>query len=38
MSLFRRYIMKEMQEFVRQNVRVRFIGDRPRLDKPSCAP
>jgi undecaprenyl diphosphate synthase len=32
MSLFRRYIMKEMQEFVRQNVRVRFIGDRPRLD------
>ncbi|QFT80882.1 Ditrans,polycis-undecaprenyl-diphosphate synthase ((2E,6E)-farnesyl-diphosphate specific) [Roseovarius sp. THAF27] len=32
MSLFRRYIMKEMQEFVRKNVRVRFIGDRPRLD------
>lgn len=32
MSLFRRYIMKEMQEFVRENVRVRFIGDRPRLD------
>jgi undecaprenyl diphosphate synthase len=32
MSLFRRYIMKEMQAFVRENVRVRFIGDRPRLD------
>ncbi|WP_135504805.1 isoprenyl transferase [Roseovarius aestuariivivens] len=32
MSLFRRYIMKEMQEFVKENVRVRFIGDRPRLD------
>ncbi len=32
MNLFRRYIMKEMQEFVRANVRVRFIGDRPRLD------
>ncbi|KRS14765.1 UDP pyrophosphate synthase [Roseovarius atlanticus] len=32
MSLFRRYIIKEMQEFVRENVRVRFIGDRPRLD------
>ncbi len=33
MSLFRRYIMKEMQAFVRDNVRVRFIGDRPRLDE-----
>lgn len=32
MSLFRRYIFKEMREFVRANVRVRFIGDRPRLD------
>lgn len=32
MTLFRRYIMKEMQAFVRENVRVRFIGDRPRLD------
>ena len=32
MNLFRRYIMKEMQEFVKANVRVRFIGDRPRLD------
>lgn len=32
MSLFRRYIMKEMQAFVKENVRVRFIGDRPRLD------
>jgi undecaprenyl diphosphate synthase len=33
MSLFRRYIMKEMQAFVKENVRVRFIGDRPRLDE-----
>lgn len=33
MSLFRRYIMKEMQDFVKENVRVRFIGDRPRLDR-----
>lgn len=32
MSLFRRYIMKEMQAFVKENVCVRFIGDRPRLD------
>jgi undecaprenyl diphosphate synthase len=32
MTLFRRYIMKEMQDFVRENVRVRFIGDRPRLE------
>ncbi|MEO3414242.1 isoprenyl transferase [Roseovarius sp. CAU 1744] len=32
MNLFRRYIMKEMQEFVKSNVRVRFIGDRLRLD------
>ncbi len=32
MSLFRRYIMKEMQAFVKANVQVRFIGDRPRLD------
>lgn len=32
MSLFRRYIMKEMQAFVKDNVRVRFIGDRVRLD------
>ena len=32
MGLFRRYIFKEMQDFVRENVRVRFIGDRPRLD------
>jgi undecaprenyl diphosphate synthase len=32
MSLFRRYIMKEMQAFVKENVQVRFIGDRPRLD------
>jgi undecaprenyl diphosphate synthase len=33
MSLFRRYIYKEMQAFVAENVRVRFIGDRPRLDE-----
>lgn len=33
MSLFRRYIFKEMQEFVKKNVRVRFIGDRVKLDK-----
>ena len=33
MSLFRRYIVKEMQAFVRENVCVRFIGDRPRLDE-----
>ena len=32
MSLFRRYIMKEMQAFVKENVRVRFIGDRLKLD------
>ncbi len=32
MNLFRRYIMKEMQEFVRYDVRVRFIGDRLRLE------
>ncbi len=33
MSLFRRYIAKEMQAFMRQGVRVRFIGDRVRLDE-----
>ncbi|MGB0440606.1 MAG: polyprenyl diphosphate synthase, partial [Paracoccaceae bacterium] len=33
MSLFRLYITREMQGFVRENVRVRFIGDRQRLDK-----
>lgn len=33
MSLFRRYIFKEMQQFVKENVRVRFIGDRVRLDR-----
>ncbi|SHJ26225.1 undecaprenyl diphosphate synthase [Shimia gijangensis] len=32
MSLFRRYIFREMQEFVKRNVRVRFIGDRIKLD------
>ena len=33
MSLFRRYISKEMQALSAKNVRVRFIGDRVRLDK-----
>lgn len=33
MSLFRRYISKEMRELAARNVRVRFIGDRVRLDK-----
>jgi undecaprenyl diphosphate synthase len=32
MGLFRRYISKEMQNFMREGVRVRFIGDRIRLD------
>ncbi|MEP2715404.1 isoprenyl transferase [Pseudophaeobacter sp.] len=32
MSLFRRYISKEMKALAAQNVRVRFIGDRLRLD------
>jgi len=32
MSLFRRYISKEMKALAAQNVRVRFIGDRVRLD------
>ena len=32
MSLFRRYILKEMREFVKEDVCVRFIGDRFRLD------
>ena len=32
MSLFRRYIVKEMQDLLKENVRVRFIGDRVRLD------
>lgn len=32
MSLFRRYISKEMKALAVQNVRVRFIGDRVRLD------
>ncbi|MDA7430769.1 isoprenyl transferase [Primorskyibacter aestuariivivens] len=32
MSLFRRYIHKEMQAFKAENVQVRFIGDRVRLD------
>ncbi len=31
MSLFKRYITKEMQAFVDENLRVRFIGDRLRL-------
>ncbi|MGV6813240.1 MAG: isoprenyl transferase [Brevirhabdus sp.] len=33
MSLFRRYIAKEMEEFNRHGVCVRFIGDRVRLDE-----
>ena len=32
MTLFKRYITKEMQAFVKERVRVRFIGDRLRLD------
>ncbi|SEL25765.1 isoprenyl transferase [Pacificibacter marinus] len=32
MSLFRRYISSEMKDLVKEGVRVRFIGDRPRLD------
>ena len=32
MSLFRRYISKEMRALAERNVRVRFIGDRTRLD------
>ncbi|WP_293573530.1 isoprenyl transferase [Phaeobacter sp.] len=32
MSLFRRYISKEMKALAQRNVRVRFIGDRERLD------
>ncbi|TNJ41668.1 isoprenyl transferase [Phaeobacter sp. B1627] len=32
MSLFRRYISKEMKALAAKNVRVRFIGDRVRLD------
>ena len=32
MNLFRRYIVGEMQAFVREDVRVRFIGDRLRLE------
>ncbi|MFW8634554.1 isoprenyl transferase [Cribrihabitans pelagius] len=32
MSLFRRYISKEMKALAAKNVRVRFIGDRLRLD------
>ncbi|MBY6134523.1 isoprenyl transferase [Nocardioides marinus] len=32
MSLFRRYISKEMNALAERNVRVRFIGDRVRLD------
>ncbi|MFT4620814.1 MAG: undecaprenyl diphosphate synthase, partial [Polaromonas sp.] len=32
MTLFRRYITKEMQAFVKEEVCVRFIGDRMKLD------
>jgi len=33
MALFRRYILKEARKLDENNVRVRFIGDRSRLDK-----
>jgi undecaprenyl diphosphate synthase len=33
MTLFRRYIIKEAQRLLQRGVRVRFIGDRNRLDK-----
>jgi undecaprenyl diphosphate synthase len=33
MSLFRRYILRETEALVRDGVRVRFIGDRVRLDR-----
>lgn len=33
MSLFRRYIQSELKDLVSEGVRVRFIGDRARLDK-----
>ena len=33
MLLFRRYIIKETKDLIRENVRVRFIGDRIKLDK-----
>ena len=33
MLLFRRYIKKETKDLVKDNVRVRFIGDRVKLDK-----
>jgi len=33
MKLFRRYISKELRDLNKENVRVRFIGDRDRLDK-----
>ncbi len=33
MNLFRRYITQEAQALLKENVRVRFIGDRLRLDK-----
>lgn len=33
MSLFRRYIQNEMKDLISEGVRVRFIGDRLRLDK-----
>ena len=34
MSLFRRYIQRESMNLLRSGVRVRFIGDRVRLDEP----
>ncbi|MDO7700773.1 MAG: polyprenyl diphosphate synthase, partial [Planktomarina temperata] len=33
MRLFKRYILREAQDLVNEGVRVRFIGDRLRLDK-----
>jgi undecaprenyl diphosphate synthase len=33
MKLFRRYIQREAQDLLREGVRVRFIGDRVRLDE-----
>lgn len=33
MSLFRRYLKKDVQELMRENVRIRFIGNREPMDK-----
>ena len=37
MALFRRFIRKESDTMMRDDVRVRFVGDRARLDKKLCA-